>query len=245
MEYIKNLLKDIEKYSNSTIQGIRDTETGMIKYYLKNQYSKICNNYIEEKINYKINNISNNKTNIIQDINKNEKISNTKEYFYKNLKNYITTSKKLNIEYKDFIKYGKNLYYSNLTLYKNKFSIDDIYLKNSYYKIKKEIYQTNIENYNKSNNEKYFCIYIIIKQIISKDKKIINHKPMIFFTDFDIKQLIAISHLLVDGIFMYPTGFYQTLIIMYFDVITAKMIPVIFLIINNKTEEIHRCIYIY
>ena len=73
--------------------------------------------------------------------------------------------------------------------------------------------------------------------IISNDKKIIEHKPIIFFTDFDIKRLASSEHLLIYGIFIYPIGFMQTVIIIYFDVIIEKMIPGIFIVLNNKTEE--------
>ena len=52
-----------------------------------------------------------------------------------------------------------------------------------------------------------------------------------FFTDFDIKRLASSEHLLIDGTFIYPLGFMQTVIIMYFDVIIEKMIPGIFIFI--------------
>ena len=60
---------------------------------------------------------------------------------------------------------------------------------------------------------------------------------MIFFSDFDIKRLIKNEHLLIDGTFVKPIGFLQTIVIMYFDIIIDKMIPGIFIIINNKTYE--------
>ena len=60
---------------------------------------------------------------------------------------------------------------------------------------------------------------------------------MIFFSDFDIKRLIKSEHLLIDGTFVKPIGFLQTIIIMYYDIIIDKMIPGIYIIINNKTYE--------
>ena len=60
---------------------------------------------------------------------------------------------------------------------------------------------------------------------------------MIFFSDFDIKRLIKSEHLLIDGTFVKPIGFLQAIIIMYYDIIIDKMIPGIYIIINNKTYE--------
>jgi hypothetical protein len=60
---------------------------------------------------------------------------------------------------------------------------------------------------------------------------------MIFFSDFDIKRLINSEHLLVDRTFIFPIGFMQAIIIMYYDVIIEKMIPRIFIVANNKTQK--------
>ena len=60
---------------------------------------------------------------------------------------------------------------------------------------------------------------------------------MIFFSDFDIKRLINSEHLLLDGTFIFPIGYMQTIIIMYYDIIIEKMIPGIFIVSNNKTHE--------
>ena len=114
-------------------------------------------------------------------------------------------------------------------------------LKNLYYKIKKPINQFNLEDiyeYSKRiNNDEYFCRYISLKMLISKDKKLIEHKSIIFFTDFDIKRFASSEHILIDGTFIYPIGYMQTIIFMYYDIIIEKMIPGIFFVTNNKTEE--------
>ena len=60
---------------------------------------------------------------------------------------------------------------------------------------------------------------------------------MIFFSDFDIKRLINSEHLLVDRTFIFPIGFMQAIIIMYYDVIIEKMILGIFIVAINKTQE--------
>ena len=85
----------------------------------------------------------------------------------------------------------------------------------------------------------------MIKQLISKDNKIIDHKAIIFFFDFDIKRLIVSEHLYIDGTFFYLYDSIQTIIIMYYDIITTKLIPGIFIMINNKTEEGYRDCFLY
>ena len=123
----------------------------------------------------------------------------------------------------------------------NNFHLNDIYFKNLYYKIKKSLNQFNLEDiyeYSKRiNNDEYFCRYISLKMLISKDKKLIEHKSIIFFTDFDIKRFTSSEHILIDGTFIYPIGYMQTIIFMYYDIIIEKMIPGILIVTNNKTEE--------
>ena len=85
--------------------------------------------------------------------------------------------------------------------------------------------------------ENIFACILDTNYWYQKKKKIIENKSFIFFTDFDIKRIIASEHLLIDGSFIYPKNYMQTIIIMYYDVIIEKMLPGIFIIINNKTEE--------
>ena len=165
------------------------------------------------------------------------------------MESYLRKYQKYNIQCKDFIKYGKVLYKKNKDKLGNTFLIDDNYLKNLYYQILKKLYNLTLENLyeysNKLDNEENFCRNIVIKQLISKDKKIIHHKAIIFFSDFDIKRLIVSEHLLIDGTFVFPYTYMQTIIIMYYDIITSKMIPGIFIITNNKTEEGYRDSFLY
>ena len=158
--------------------------------------------------------------------------------FTKNLEDFLKDNKNNKITCKDFISYGKNIYNNNNL--ENYFIIDDIYLKNIYYKIHKNILHLNLEDvydYSKLNNNSNFCRCVTIKQLVTKNKKSIEHKAIIFFSDFDIKRFKISEHILLDGTFIYPTGFMQTIILMYYDNITDKMIPGIFIIINNKTYE--------
>ena len=79
--------------------------------------------------------MSNNK--IIKTLNK-ENIKITRNEFYNILEDYLKQNKKINISCKNFILNGNKIYIEK-KLY-NKFQIDDIYLKNAYYKIKKKRY---------------------------------------------------------------------------------------------------------
>ena len=59
---------------------------------------------------------------------------------------------------------------------------------------------------------------------------------MNFYSDFDFKRIFASEHILVEWTFVYPSGFTQTIIILYYDIIIFKFIPGIFILINNKTQ---------
>ena len=59
---------------------------------------------------------------------------------------------------------------------------------------------------------------------------------MIFYSNFDIKRLYVSKHILIDGTYVFPKGFTQTIIFLYYDYLTFKFIPAIFILINNKTQ---------
>ena len=251
----KNKPENCKTFCNAVIQGLRNLDDPLnIKYYLKENHSELCNNYfnnLKKNNNFDIQNLKESNNNInIKTINNDEITKDDitdKKDFHKYLEKYMKNNKELNLECKDFIKYAKNFYNNNK--YFKYFKIDDIFLRNTFYKIKKKLFKTDIENlyeYSKElNNGENFCRYITVKQLISRDYKKIEHKAIIFFSDFDIKRLIASEHLLIDGTFIYPEGFMQTVIIMFYDVIIEKMIPGIFIILNNKTEEGYIDCFIY
>ena len=62
---------------------------------------------------------------------------------------------------------------------------------------------------------------------ISKEKKLIEHKCIIFFNYLDIKRLPSCEHILIVVIFIYNFGYMQTIINMYFYVITEINLPTI------------------
>ena len=75
------------------------------------------------------------------------------------------------------------------------------------------------------------------KKIINRDNKLFTHCHIVFFTEENIKRIINAEHLLIDDTFVYPTNFYETIIIMFYDNLCNKMLPRIFISINNKTYE--------
>ena len=231
---IKNLPANMNKFCNSTIQGIRnDTNKAITTFILKKKHSTLCQSYL----NYNKNKNSNKNLSEIKNFNL-DLIIMTKGDFNEHLDNYIKTNKHVASNYREFLNYAKKLYIEKKL--KNIFTCDIQYLKNLYYRTISKYYQLNLENIydysEKISNNEYFCRYVAIKQLISKDNKIITHKAVIFFTDFDIRRLAFSKHLLIDGTFVFPKGFLQTIIIMYYDEILDKMIPGVFIVINNKTQ---------
>ena len=233
----------MKKFCYSKIQGTReDINSRKFKYILKANHSELC-----LKLQNSINKSELLEKKIIKLENPQEiKITRKKE-FNLELENYIKNNKENKLDCPSFIKYGLKLY--NIYKLKDVFICDKIYLKNLYYRIIRKYYQLNLENIyeyaEKLCNGENFCRNVTIKQLLTHDKKIINHKAIIFFSDFDIKRLAFSKHLLIDGTFIFPTGFLQTIIIMYYDEIINKMIPGIYITINNKTEEGYTDIFIY
>ena len=71
--------------------------------------------------------------------------------------------------------------------------------------------------------------------IFTPEKNLIVHSHAIFFTEEAIKRIIISEHLLIDATFTYPNTFYETIIIMFYDPLILKMLPGIFISINNKS----------
>ena len=250
--YLKNWkgLKNKSKFCNSTIQGQRLKKNSInFIYYFISDHSENCIKEEEKKIKDKMSleeKINIDYIDIKDKFNENIKIENKNDFLIV-LEKYIKDKKLSEIKLKDFQKYG-NEYYINKKL-NEKFVIDNIFLKNAYYRITNKYFNLELEGIydycNKIKNNQNFCRNISLKQIINKEKKVIDHKAIIFFTDFDIKRLINSEHLLLDGTFIYPKGFIQTIIIMYFDIIVEKMVPGIFILINNKTSEGYLEVFAY
>ena len=60
--------------------------------------------------------------------------------------------------------------------------------------------------------------------------------PYDFFIEYDFKIIFSPEHILIDANYIFPVGFSETIIIMYYDIIIFKFIPAIYILINNKTK---------
>lgn len=217
----------------------------------------MCNNNYNNTEQNNLNNINVNNSQLLKDIkydyshsentklqNIDNKIYTSKDNLEEDLKNYIISQKNNKLSLKKFIEYGESII--DKIKIKN-FTIKDNYFKNTYYKIIKNIFPINSEdmfNYaNKLPNDEDFVRSNISTIVLTNDNKKLEHKHMIFFSDYDIRRFIASEHILIDGTFSYPKGYCQTIILMYMDVIVLKMIPGIFIISNNKTYEGYKIIF--
>ena len=121
---------------------------------------------------------------------------------------------------------------------KKYFDLSTTHFKNLYAKQKNEINPNNLEDifkYSKDiNNFGEFCRGYEEKILINEKNEKFNHKHMIFFSNFDFKRLYVSKHILIDGTYVFPSGFVQTIIILYYDYIVFKFIPSIYILINNK-----------
>ena len=124
---------------------------------------------------------------------------------------------------------------------KNKIKMKKNHLKYVFNKFKKICFPSMLDEiYDYCNYIEglgYFCRSVSRESLLDEKKQIIDHSHLIFFTELSIKRLIISENLLIDGTFTYPKGYYQTIIIMFYDPIIFKMIPGIFIAINNKTKQ--------
>ena len=98
---------------------------------------------------------------------------------------------------------------------------------------------------NHVNQLGYFCRNISKCLLLDEKNNIIEHSHIIFFSELNIKRMIISENILIDGKFTYPKNFYQTLILMFYDPIIFKMIPGIFISINNKTLQGYQVAFSY
>ena len=248
--YRKKIKNTNEAYCKATIKGKRnEKELNTFNFYFKKQHSIICINDYQKISNNNIQIVSfvndksincnnNNSDKQISKINKKELEEHMKLFIIKNKNNPNSLS------LSKFIEYG-NSYIKDIEI--NDYQPKPTYFKNLYYKLTEKIFPNNSEeiyNYSlKLSNGQDFCRSNITTNIITRENKKIEHKHILFFSDFDIRRLIAAKHILLDGTFSYPKGYRQTIIIMYLDPIIMKMIPSIFAVVNNKSYEGYKCIF--
>ena len=64
-------------------------------------------------------------------------------------------------------------------------------------------------------------------------------KYLLCASDYHINKMRLSNAFLVDGTFIRPYGYYQTIIIMYLEKYTKKFIPGVYILASNKTEFIY------
>ena len=80
---------------------------------------------------------------------------------------------------------------------------------------------------------------------LDSKRKIIDHVHIIFFKELSIMRLIISENLLINGTFTYSKGFYQLIIIIFYEPLIFKTIQDIFIVINNKTLNEYYLIFKY
>ena len=253
----KDKPKTQKNFCDSAIKAFKTDTLDEIKwqFYLKSKHSDICLNLqkdsqedkhsskVEEKI---INNFDNKKEDVVIDDEEKELVNNIKEKSSEikfnnsfEIDQYILGECKKNKSYLSsqslFIKQFNNLYENNNII------IRDYHLQYLYKKYKDKCFPNTLDQIydycNYIENIGFFCRNCTKISLFNKEKKLFNHEHIIFFTDDNIKRIIASEHLLIDSTYTFPEKFYQTLIIMFYDPIYLKMFPGIFVAMNNKFYE--------
>ena len=190
------------------------------KFYLANNHSLKCDEFMKKKIeNYKEINIE---------------INN-----YKNFRLGLIEFLKINplISYKDFLKEALKIYDKNNCT----FQIKNNTFSNLYYNWRKtsniftkfSVYSNKYTN----NNEIYLRDYTFKNIYTQSGKKSIYHEHIIYISNYFIKKLRDSEHYYIDGTFIYPNGFKQLIVILYYEKNSLKRYPGLFALINNKTEN--------
>ena len=190
------------------------------KYYLETENSEYCNNKVNEKYT--------------NDLDLNAAINN-----YKNFKDELIKFLNLNpiIKYTDFKEKATKLYYKNNC----QFKILENTFKNIYYNWRSNTNLfTKFAIFNQSKTldaKEYLREYKYSLLYNNSGKKIFPHEHIIYFSNYFIKKLRSANHWYIDGTWIYPRGFKQLIIILYYDEIGKKRFPGLYALINNKTLE--------
>ena len=68
-----------------------------------------------------------------------------------------------------------------------------------------------------NNNEIYLRDYTLKNIYTQSGKKYIYHEHIIYISYYFIKKLRDSDHFYIDGTFIYPSGFKQLIVILYYD----------------------------
>ena len=148
---------------------------------------------------------------------------------------------------KTFINYGKNLYNNTELNLSQNFDLPKYHLKNLYYKYVNTLLPVSLseiyEYANSFDNLGPLARAYQVKSIIDENKNTIEHKHIIFFCDYHFKRLFSAENILIDGTYIFPIDFTQTIIIMHYDLIIYKFIPSVFILINNKSYNGYKNVF--
>ena len=201
-----NIKEDKIKNSNPNKKekdNTSDIENHTNKEYINNKLTASSQTNINHSEN--INETKKDKTlniiplNINNDINKIIENINNLEDFDKYLKSFFIENKDKKLKAKNFIDYGKTLYnHKKYKLYL-KFKLAQYHLKNLYYKYVNILLPKSLSDiYIYANSFEEICQLARaykVKIILNEEKKYLEHKHIIFYTDYHFKRLFSSKHI--------------------------------------------------
>ena len=95
------------------------------------------------------------------------------------------------------------------------------------------------ENLNDYKGNIIFRDYRMIEIPFKNKKEFIFMEYVIWANNINIDRLRESKHWLIDCTFRYTNGFKELMVIEYKDIITKEKIPDMFILLNNKTEELY------
>ena len=180
-----------------------------------NQYSSYSHINSEKKENeYPIgkNNINDEDYKIFNEFN--DKIYSLNQ-FDNIIKNYYFKKNNTRIRQCEYVKLGTKLY--EKAGCKKYFKLPETHIKNLYAKHRNELNPYNMSDifeYSKEiANLGDFCRGYEEKIIFKDNKEKFLHRHMIFYSNFDFKRLYVSKNISIDGTYIFPKGFNQTIII--------------------------------
>ena len=225
-------IKELNYYCNNTTKrSIDGTKHSICKYIIK--YNKVDENY------YIINghsdeclSIRKQKYENIQDIDK--EITNYNDYKIL-LTNKLQKDPLITVD--EFKKWASELYRNS----EYNFDLKVNTIKNFYYRWKKNSLiftkYSLLENIKAFDNKIFLRDYSNCFLYDNSEKKLYNHERMIFTSPFQINKIINSPHLYFVGTFVFPPGFMQMIIILYYDNEIKKRAPDAYILLNNKKEK--------
>ena len=229
---IKN--KELNYYcnnNNTTKKSIDGTKHSICKCIIK--YNKIDGNY------YIINGHSEECLSIRKQKYENSADINKEIANYNDYKILLTSKLQKDplVTFNEFKKWASELYRNS----EYNFELKVNTIKNIYYQWKKNSLlftkYTLLENNKTFDNKIFLRDYSNCYLYDNSGKKLYNHEHMIFMSPFQVNKIINSPHLYFDGTFVFPPGFMQMLIILYYDNEINKRAPGAYILLNNKKEK--------